>query len=95
MVGFMETQECAQLNLPMTTWRLARDFALTFHAFWSDDHSEVLSTRADVWAMVAHTTPYRRLPTIADATEELTDIMKYVKTTMPWVSARTVLRSTA
>lgn len=87
IVAFMDSHECSQMELPLKVWRLTRDFAMTFHAFWSDGRTEVSATRQEICALLMHTTPYRRLPLIPNATEELTDVMAYAKTSMPWVSA--------
>ncbi|KAI0711788.1 hypothetical protein C8T65DRAFT_695359 [Cerioporus squamosus] len=84
IIAFMETYECSQLNLPLRVWRLARDFALTFHAFWTDERTEITSTRQEISALLIHTTPYKRLSPIPNATDELLDIMAYAKTCLPW-----------
>ncbi|RDX39480.1 hypothetical protein OH76DRAFT_1491105 [Lentinus brumalis] len=84
IVAFMDSHECSQMELPLKVWRLTRDFAMTFHAFWSDGRTEVSATRQEICALLMHTTPYRRLPLIPNATEELTDVMAYAKTSMPW-----------
>ena len=86
IVAFLETPECAQMSLPMEVWRLARDYAITFHAFWTDEQTEVTSTREYICGVIMHTTPYKRCPTLPKACQELSDIMKYAKTSMPWVS---------
>ncbi|RDX39691.1 hypothetical protein OH76DRAFT_1490903 [Lentinus brumalis] len=84
IVAFMESDECSQLRLPLKVWRLVRDYLFTFHAFWTDRRTEVSATRQDVCALIIHTTPYKRLSPIPNATRELIDIMSYAKTFMPW-----------
>lgn len=80
IIAFTESDECSQLNLPLRIWRLVRDYVFTFHAFWTDQRTEVSATRMDVCALIMHTTPYKRLSPIPNATKELMDIMTYAST---------------